>query len=278
MLNIVNKNRSVNSSANRAFKVALVEDQPVIRKYWVKLINRLPDFWCSCACATGEEALLVVPQVMPDVVLMDIFMPGISGIECTRQLKKRLPQIQIVMFASSDNQEIVIRALEAGADGYLLKQTQPADLRTALLVVLQDGAPLTSQISRCVVESFRRKRQFANESNRLSLKEEWILMLLCQGYTNGRIADKLNLSIHTICRYLKGVFKKLGVTSRTQAAACYLTSKTPQLKPEDLVLFTHKINSVANFQSAGRFSIHAGSTDDIYDRLQLSAPHLPSSL
>ena len=273
----MNKKRSVELSAKRAFNVALVEGQPEFLKYWVKLINRLPDFVCSCACATGEEALLAVPQVNPDVVLMDVFMPGISGIECTRQLKKLLPQIQVVMFTSVDNQEIVIRAFEAGADGYLLKQTQPADLRTALLEVLQDGAPLTSQISRCVVESFQLKKQLANESNRLSLKEEWILMLLCQGYTNGRIADKLNLSIHTICCYLKGVFKKLGVTSRTQAAACYLTSKKPQLKPEDRRLYTHQISSVANFPPAGRFSYPADSNDLTHDRLHSSVSHLSSS-
>ena len=273
----MNKKRSVELSAKRAFNVALVEGQPELLKYWVKLINRLPDFVCSCACATGEEALLAVPQVNPDVVLMDIFMPGISGIECTRQLKKLSPQVPIIMFTSADNQEMVIRALEAGADGYLLKPTKPADLHTALFGVLQDGAPLTSQISRYVVESFRLRRPLANEPNRLSLKEEWILMLLCQGYTNGRIADKLNLSIHTICRYLKGVFKKFGVTSRTQAAACYLASKTPQLKPEDLVVFTYQINSVVNFQPAGRFSYPAGSNDKTYDRLPSSVSHLPPS-
>lgn len=249
---VVDKKFPVARSAKRLFNVALVENELKIRKYGVKLINRFPDFVCSCACATGEEALIAVPQAKPDVVLLDIHLPGMSGIACTRQLKKLCPNLQIVMFTAVEKRETVIRALAAGADGYLLKQTKPADLRSALLAVLQDGAPLTSQISRCVVESFRLQRNFKNESKRLSLTEERILMLLCKGYTNGRIAKQLHLSIHTIRGYLKRAFKKLGVNSRSQAAICYLTSKSPRLKPEPAHSL-HQIDIVSKLPSDGRF-------------------------
>ena len=224
--------RSVGSSAKRKLKVALVEDLPKVRESWAKLINSLPDFSCICACTTGEEALRIIPQEKPDVILMDIFLPRMSGIECTVRLKELLPQIQIVILTAMDDQELVFMALEAGADGYLLKRTKPSDLRTALLDVLGGGAPMTSQIARRVIESFRRKAKARDESARLSTREEQILLLLSQGYSNKMIADKLELSIDTVCSHLKHVFHKLHVSSRTEAVVRYMASKTPQQKPE----------------------------------------------
>ena len=126
--------RSAESNSKRPLKVALVEDQPKVRESWMKLINSFPDFICTCACATGEEAVRTIPQEVPDVVLMDIFLPRMSGIECTVRLKELLPQTQIVILTAMDDQELVFLALEAGADGYLLKRTKPADLRTALVL------------------------------------------------------------------------------------------------------------------------------------------------
>ena len=212
--------------------MALVEDLPKVRESWAKLINSLPDFSCICACTTGEEALRIIPQEKPDVILMDIFLPRMSGIECTVRLKELLPQIQIVILTAMDDQELVFMALEAGADGYLLKRTKPSDLRTALLDVLGGGAPMTSQIARRVIESFRRKAKARDESARLSTREEQILLLLSQGYSNKMIADKLELSIDTVCSHLKHVFHKLHVSSRTEAVVRYMASKTPQQKPE----------------------------------------------
>ena len=218
--------------AKRKIKIALVEDQPKVRESWIKLINSFPDFSCICACATGEEALRVLPQEPPDVVLMDIFLPRMSGIECTVRLKALLPQTQIVILTAMDDQELVFLALESGADGYLLKRTKPADLRTALLDVLGGGAPMTSQIARRVIESFRQKAKLRDESVRLSVREEQILVLLSQGYSNKLIADKLELSIDTVCSHLKHVFTKLHVSSRTEAVVRYMASKTPQSKPD----------------------------------------------
>ena len=220
--------RSADSAPRRQIKVALVEDQPKVRESWIKLINSFPDFTCICACTTGEEAVRTIPLEMPDVVLMDIFLPRMSGIECTVLLKALLPQTQIVILTAMDDQELVFLALEAGADGYLLKRTKPSDLRTALLDVLGGGAPMTSQIARRVIESFRQKAKIRDESSRLSMREEQILVLLSQGYSNKMIADKLDLSVDTVCSHLKHVFTKLHVSSRTEAVVRYMASKTPQ--------------------------------------------------
>ena len=209
-------------------KVALVEDKPSTRESWTRLINSFPDFTCACACMTGEEALRVIPTVKPDVILMDIFLPRMSGIECTVRLKEALPETQIVILTAMDDQELVFMALEAGADGYLLKRTKPADLRTGLLDVLRGGAPMTSQIARRVIESFRRKAETRDETVKLSVREEQILVLLSQGYSNKLIADKLELSIDTVCSHLKRVFEKLHVSSRTEAVVRYMASKAPK--------------------------------------------------
>jgi DNA-binding NarL/FixJ family response regulator len=119
-------------------------------------------------------------------------------------------------------------ALEAGADGYLLKRTKPSEVRTALLDVLGGGAPMTSEIARRVIESFRQKAKIRDESAHLTMREEQVLVLISQGYTNKTIADKLGLSIDTVCGHLKVVFKKLHVSSRTQAVMRYMASKTHQ--------------------------------------------------
>jgi DNA-binding NarL/FixJ family response regulator len=213
------------SRSAKSIRVAIVEDQPKVRESWSKLINSFPDFQCICTCGTGEDALRTIPQEPPDVVLMDIFLPRMSGIECTAQLKALLPKTQIVILTSMDDQELVFLALEAGADGYLLKRTKPSDLRTALLDVLNGGAPMTSQIARRVIESFRKKNKAPQETARLSAREEQILMLLSQGFGNKTIADKLNLSVNTVCSHVKHVFEKLHVNSRTEAAMRYMASK-----------------------------------------------------
>jgi DNA-binding NarL/FixJ family response regulator len=230
----VKGNRPVEPALKRQLKVALVEDQPEVRESWIKLINSFADFACVCACGSGEEALRMIPQETPDVVLMDIFLPRMSGIECTVRLKALLPQTQIVILTAMADQELVFLALEAGADGYLLKRTKPADLRTALLDVLGGGAPMSSQIARRVIESFRQKAKIRDEFAHLSIREEQILMLLSQGYANKVIADKLELSIDTVCSHLKHVFTKLQVSSRTEAVVRYMASKTPPHKPDDL--------------------------------------------
>ena len=218
---------NVSFSAKSPLKVALVEDQPKVRENWSRLINSFPDLTCVCTCKTGEEALRVIPEAAPDVVLMDIFLPRMSGIECTSRLKAMLPRTQIVILTAMDDEELVFMALEAGADGYLLKRTKPSDLRDALLDVLGGGAPMTSEIARRVIEAFRNKGKARDESLRLSVREEQILVLLSKGYANKMIADQLKLSIDTVCHHLKHVFEKMHVSSRTEAVVRYMASKTP---------------------------------------------------
>ena len=208
-------------------KIALVEDQPKVRDNWCRLINSFPDLSCICACKSAEEALRVIPEVPPDVVLMDIFLPRMSGIECTARLKALLPRTQIVILTAMDDEELIFMALEAGADGYLLKRTKPEDLRTALLDVLTGGAPMTSEIARRVIASFRGKTPNRDTSLRLSTREEQILLLLTKGHSNKAIADKLELSVDTICNHLKHIFEKLHVSSRTEAAIRYLNLQNP---------------------------------------------------
>jgi len=226
-----NRNISLEPSRKAPIKVALVEDQPKSRASWTKFINSFSDFACICTCASGEEALRFIPPQQPDVVLMDLFLPRMSGIECTVRLKELLPRTQIVILTAMDDEELVFLALKAGADGYLLKRTKPSDLRAALLDVLGGGAPMTSEIARRVIESFRQKTQIPDESAHLTLREEQILLLLTQGYSNKTIADKLGLSIDTVCGHLKLVFKKLHVSSRTEAVVRYMASKAPPQKP-----------------------------------------------
>ena len=223
---------SAKPSAKSLLKVALVEDEPKVRQSWSKLINAFPDFSCVCACATAEEALRTIPAFHPDIVLVDIFLPRMSGIECTARLKELLPETQIVILTAMDDQELVFMALEAGADGYLLKRTKPSELRSALLNVVGGGVPMTSQIARRVIESFRRKGKKTDESVRLTVREEQILLQLSQGYSNKQIADKLDVSIDTVCSHLKHVFAKLHVSSRTEAVVRYMASKSPLRDPE----------------------------------------------
>jgi len=218
-------NTSAPSAGKAPIRVALVEDHAKVADSWIRLINSFPDFKCICYCATGEDAVRTIPPENPDVILMDIFLPRMSGIECTAKLKELLPTTQIVILTAMDDQELVFMALEAGADGYLLKRTKPSELRTALMDVLRGGAPMTSHIARRVIQFFRRPTQKKEESVRLSVREEQILKLLSQGYANKEIAEKLGLSVDTVCSHLKHVFSKLHVRSRTEAVVRYMASK-----------------------------------------------------
>lgn len=212
-------------------RVALVEDQHDLRESWAHLIDSFPEFACVCTCASGEEALRLVPPARPDIILMDIFLPRMSGIECTARLKATLPHSRIVILTASDDDELVFLALEAGADGYLLKRTQPEELRAALLDVLGGGAPMTSEIARLVVASFRQKSRLREETIRLSAREEETLVLLSKGYSNKEIAERLAVSIETVRSHLRHAYEKLHVRSRAEAVGRYMASRMPTAGP-----------------------------------------------
>ena len=222
----VKSNSPISHSAKVPLRIALVEDQADVRENWIQLINSFPDLDCVCVCKTGEEALRVIPKAKPEVVLMDIFLPRMSGIECTARLKELLPKLRIVILTAMNDEELVFMALEAGADGYLLKRTKPSELRSALLEVLGGGAPMTSEIARRVIEFFQLKAKPRDESLHLSVREEQILILLSKGHANKDIADRLRITVDTVCYHLKHVFEKLHVRSRTEAVVRYMASKS----------------------------------------------------
>jgi DNA-binding NarL/FixJ family response regulator len=227
------KRPALTPSGQYLIRVALVEDQAKARENWTRLINSFPDFDCVCSCISAEEALTVIPVKHPDVVLMDIFLPRMSGIECVVRLKAKLPEVQIVILTAMDNQELLFMALKAGADGYLLKRTKPSDMRRALLDVLNGGVPMTSQIARRLIESFRQEPPGKDDSLNLSLREEQILQLVSKGHSNKLIAAKLDMSFETVCTHLKRVFKKLHVNSRTEAAMRYINSTMSEQRPDE---------------------------------------------
>jgi DNA-binding NarL/FixJ family response regulator len=215
-----------NPAPPRTVRVVLVEDKPDVRDSWIQLINSLPGFICAGSCTSGEEALRMIPTLAPDVVLMDIFLPRMSGIECTSQLKLLLPKVQLLILTAVEDDELVFMALQAGADGYLLKRTKPEDLRAAMVDVLSGGAPMTSEIARRVVESFRKAGRQPKETIRLSAREEEVLILLSKGYSNKEIADHLSIGVETVGSHLKHIYEKMHVRSRAEAVARYMTNKS----------------------------------------------------
>ncbi len=201
--------------------MALVEDQKDLCRSWVRIIETFGGFTCACTCATAEEAVRVIPEARPDVILMDIRLPRMSGIECTSRLKAVLPATPIVILTVLDDDELIFRALEAGADGYLLKRSKPADLRAALLDVLNGGAPMSSAIARRVVRSFRRPPANPRNEAHLSTREIELLGFLSRGLLNKEIADQMRLSVETVRSYLKTIYEKLHVRCRTEAVIRY---------------------------------------------------------
>ncbi|MEW6303141.1 MAG: response regulator transcription factor [Verrucomicrobiota bacterium] len=203
--------------------LAIVEDSASIRGTLEKLIADTPGFTCVCACDTGAEALRQIPKFMPDVVIMDIRLPDISGIECTARLKEIVPQTQILMFTVHENNDHVFRALEAGACGYILKRSTPAEIIEAITDIKQGGAPMSSEVARKVVQSFRKAAPAKSpENEQLTRREEEILTLLSQGYANKEIAEKLFIHYDTVRTHLKHIYEKLHVRSRTEAVIKFL--------------------------------------------------------
>jgi DNA-binding NarL/FixJ family response regulator len=218
-------NPSSRPAARSTINVALVEDQLELCRSWVRIIESFDGFKCPCTCASAEEALSAIPDACPDVVLMDIRLPRMSGIECTSRLKELLPATPIVILTVLDDDELIFRALEAGADGYLLKRSKPADLQAALLEVLAGGAPMSSAIARRVVRSFRRPPVNPCNKAPLSPRETEALGLLSCGLSNKEIADQMRLSIETVRSYLKTIYEKLHVHCRTEAVMRYAANR-----------------------------------------------------
>jgi len=210
-----------------AIRVALVEDDEPVRASLAVLINGANGFTCVRACASAEEALKRIPQEKPDVVLMDINLPRMSGIECVRRLKAALPATQIIMLTMYEDDHCVFDSLTAGASGYLLKRTPHAQILEAIQDVHQGGSPMTSSIARRVVRAVRELRAAdttaaSSELAQVSPREEEILALLAKGYRYKEIAEALHLSVETIRTHLRRIYEKLHVSSRTEAVVKFL--------------------------------------------------------
>ena len=207
-------------------RLAIVEDNKVIRESLMEFVQTDPECQCVGACESAEEALRVIPRLQPDIVLMDIQLPNISGIECTARLKQQLPALQIIMVTVYEDTERIFRALRAGACGYLLKRCSPEELVAAVREVRQGGAPMSREIARKVIVSFQEPLTTAAEVEDLSPREREILGLVANGFPNKEIAHSLGLTDGTVRWHLRHVYHKLHVRSRTAAALKFRSTKS----------------------------------------------------
>jgi RNA polymerase sigma factor (sigma-70 family) len=202
--------------------VSIVEDNDKLRETLVRVLNRANGFRCVSQYANAEDALEDLPQAKPDVVLMDINLPGMNGVECVRQLKKIAPEIQVMMLTVYEDTENIFDALAAGASGYMLKRTAGKELLEAIQEVKRGGSPMTTHIARKVVQSFQRSAAAEAQTESLSEREQQVLDLLSQGLMYKEIADKLNISYETVHTYIRRIYEKLQVRTRTEAVAKFL--------------------------------------------------------
>jgi DNA-binding NarL/FixJ family response regulator len=213
---------------NKPIKVAIVDDQADLRENIAGYVDAAKGFRCVSAYGTAAEALLHLPRDKPDVVLMDINLGGMSGIECVRQLKLQLPETQVVMFTVFEDTTKIVSALAAGASGYLLKRLAPAKLLEAIREVHEGGSPMSAPIARKVVQSLQPAPGAPGAAGRgdenleLSPREREVLNGLAEGQAYKQIADQLGVSIHTVRNYIRRIYEKFHVQSRTEAVAKYL--------------------------------------------------------
>ena len=212
-----------------AIAVSIVEDDAQARKILANWISRDSGFRLAGDWGTAESALAPLAEKKPHVVLMDINLPGISGVEAVRKLKPLMPDTQFVMLTVYEDTDHIYNALAAGASGYLLKQTPREELLHALNDVHNGGSPMTSNIARKVVQSFRHPGAATLEGEDLSPREQEVLDLLARGYLYKEIAERLNISVPTVNTYVRRMYEKLHVRSRAQAVAKYahLTGEEP---------------------------------------------------
>lgn len=203
-------------------RVAVVEDDEWVRNGLAEQINKVAQFQCVSRHSSAEEALRELPGFKPDVVLMDINLPGMNGIECVRRLKEALPEANILMLTVYEESEKIFDSLKAGASGYLLKRTPQKELLEAIVHVHGGGSPMTGLIARKVVQYFKQSAQSNSELETLSAREREILERLGEGAAYKEIADVLHLSIDTVRMHIRGIYRKLHVHSRGEAVAKYL--------------------------------------------------------
>ena len=205
-----------------AITVSIVEDNDQLRGTLCRLIDRSEEFRCLSQFGNAEDALENLPKERPKVVLMDINLPGMNGVECVRKLKQVAPEILVVMLTAYEDTENIFNALAAGASGYLLKRAPRAELLEAIREVNNGGSPMTTHIARKVVQSFQKTGASMQSTENLSTREQEVLDCLSQGFLYKEIAEKLGISYETVHTYIRRIYEKLQVRTRTEAVAKFL--------------------------------------------------------
>jgi DNA-binding NarL/FixJ family response regulator len=212
----------------KPIEVAIIEDNAALGAGLRKVIESMEDCRCVGVWPSAEEGLKKIDAFRPQVVLMDINLPGISGIEATSLVKRALPEIQVIMVTVYRDHLQIFSALKAGASGYLLKRSSPDEVRQAVRDVITGGAPMSAEIARRVVEAFHQPAAAgAGDEAKLSKREIEILELLTEGLANKEIADRLGISVETVRVHMRRIYEKLHVHSRTEAAMKYRDAKSP---------------------------------------------------
>ena len=199
--------------------VALVEDDARLRKQLVQILEDIDDIECVIVCASAEEALEKIPSKNPDVVLMDIKLPRMSGIQCVAELKRILPEVQVIMVTVYEDSDRIFKALKAGASGYLVKSCPPEQLIAAIRDVFAGGAPMSGHIARKVVQHFHLMGPAPSEADNLSPREQQVLDLLAMGFIYKEIGGKLDIGTETVRTYVKNICQKMHVRGRVEAVA-----------------------------------------------------------
>ena len=203
-------------------RLAFVEDDPKLREDLQEFLGRVPDFALVGACASAEEAIASLPELRPDVVLMDINLPGLDGVVCVARLKEMLPKTQFMMLTVYEDHDRLFRSLLAGASGYLLKRTSPSQVVSAIREVHEGGSPITPQIARRIVQHFQTAQPSAPGAEALTPHQRLFLDQLAKGYRYKEIADNLGLSMDGVRGNVRRIYEKLHVHSRTEAVMKYL--------------------------------------------------------
>jgi DNA-binding NarL/FixJ family response regulator len=205
-----------------SIRVSIVEDNDEIREGLAVLINGSPGYHCVATYPDAERALARLALMRPDVVLMDIHLPKMSGIECVEKLKEQNPDLPVMMLTVYEDDDNVFQSIVAGATGYVLKKTPPSELLEAISDLHNGGSPMSDRIARKVVQAFQQMGKSSRETENLTHRESEILSYVAKGYQDKEIAEKIFLSSETVRTHLRNIYKKLHVRSRTEAALKYL--------------------------------------------------------
>ncbi len=208
-----------------AITVSIIEDDAPARRILAGWISRAKGFRCLSDHGSAESALEHLPKERPEIVLADINLPGINGVECVRQLKLTMPDTQFLMLTVYEDSDHIFSALAAGASGYLLKRTTREGLLAALADIHEGGSPMSSHVARKVVQSYQRAQpECPDNTSKLSPREREVLDLLARGYAFKEVSDALGISVTTVGTHIRHLYEKLHVHSRAQAVATYTKS------------------------------------------------------